>query len=66
MEREVIGYLLNRTQPLIFNKKIYYVYMSTPVCQKRASDPITGGCEVPRVDGIEPRTSGRAARALNH
>jgi hypothetical protein len=36
----------------IFNDFIWFMYMSalstcTPACQKRASDPITDGCESP-------------------
>jgi hypothetical protein len=47
------------------------MYMSalsacTPACQKRASDLITDGCEPPcGCLGIELRTSGRIASALN-
>jgi hypothetical protein len=56
-----------------FFKELFILCIGVHWCclqthQKRASDPITDGCEPPSVMwllGIELRTSGRAATALN-
>jgi hypothetical protein len=57
---------------MLFKKYLFiFIYMSTlqlssDTHQKRASDPVTDGCEPPcGCWGIELRTSGRAVSALN-